>query len=331
MPEILSQQEIDNLLSGMAGNDPQPAAAEKESKQQSKEPLTFDFRLPHRLSKNQLRTFQAVHENFGETFASYLVSRLQTTTTVTVVSVAQLFYSEFFLSIASPSCLYIFRIVESDALAILEVSPQLALAVVEHLMGGVAEGEKNPRPITKIEQSIIKGIIQRALAEIQRAWQPVSSLTFRLERYESEADFAQIAPSSEIVMVVSLEVAIGAQKYLMNLCFPTFALDDVLAKLNVQHFSIATAKTNNGPNGAIHQHLGNTAVQATAVLGETSLTLRELLELERGDILRTNISTDDEVKIFVGGKPRLCGTPGLSKGKVAVKISRIMNEPATGE
>ena len=208
-----------------------------EEKKVEREAITFDFRLPHRLSKNQLRTFQAVHESFGEMFGSYLVGRLQTTVTVSVSSVDQLFYSEFVLSIASPSCLYIFRILESDALAVLEVSPQLVLAMVEHLMGGVAEGEKNARAITRIEQSIVKGIIQRALNEIQRAWKTVADLTFKLERYESEGDFVQIAPASEIVMVVSFEVVIGAQKYLMNLCFPTFALEDVLAKLNVQHFA----------------------------------------------------------------------------------------------
>ena len=331
MPEILSQQEITSLLSGIPGEGSNAGLA-PEDKKQDKEPVIFDFQLPHRLSKTQLRTFQAVHESFAETFSSYLVSRLQTAVSVSVLSVDQLFYSEFVLSIPGPTCLYIFRIIESDALAILEVSPQLALAIVEYLMGGVAEGEKNPRVITKIEQSIIKGIIHRALADVQRAWKTVAELTFKLERYESEGDFAQIAPASEIVMIGSFEVSIGSQKYTMNLCFPTFALDDVLEKLNVRHFSgNAMAKGKHEESGTLSQHLGSTPVQATAVLGETSLTLRELLELERGDILQTNISTDDEVKVLIGGRPRLWGRPGLSKGKVAVKVSRTASESATGE
>ena len=332
MPEILSQSEIDSLLSGItAGQVPaaEPAADEKKA---NREVVTFDFRLPHRLSKNQLRTFQAVHENFGEAFGSYLVSRLQTTVSVAVSSVDQLFYSEFVLSIGSPSCLYVFRILESDALAVLEVSPQLVVAMVEHLMGGVAEGEKNARPITKIEQSIVKGIIQRALNEIQRAWKTVSELTFKLERYESEGDFVQIAPASEIVMVVSFEVAIGNQKYLMNLCFPTFALDDVLAKLNVQHFSgLAAVKGDVDWSSYIKKHLGKTRVEAAALLGESKLTLRELLDLQTGDVLRTGIPIDGEVKILIGGKPRLWGRPGISKGKVAVKVTRSSQESPLGE
>jgi flagellar motor switch protein FliM len=326
VPEILSQQEIDSLLSGINVDQPIVPETPAEDKKAVKEIVTFDFRLPHRLSKNQLRTFQAVHESFAEAFSSYLVSRLQTTVTVNVSSVDQLFYSEFVLSISSPSSLYIFRIMESDALAVLEVSPQLVLAMVEQLMGGVAEDEKNPRLITKIEQSIVKGIIHKALLEIQRAWKTVAELTFKLERYESEGDFAQIAPASEIVMVVSFEVSIGTQKYLMNVCFPTFALDDVLAKLNVQHFSgIGSVKGDKeASTRSLFQRLGATRLTATAILGETTLTLRELLDLEPGDVLRTNLPIDGEIKVLVGGKPRIFGHPGVSKGKVAVKISRLV-------
>ena len=332
MPEILSQQEIDNLLSEISTGQTAPTAEQPEEKKSEKEVLTFDFRLPHRLSKNQLRTFQAVHESFGESMGSYLVSRLQTTVTVNVSSVDQLFYSEFVLSISSPSCLYVFRILESDALGVLEVSPQLVLAMVEHLMGGGAEGQKNTRPITKIEQSIVKGIVNRTLAEIQRAWRTVAELNFKLERYEIEGDFVQIAPASEIVLVVSFEVAIGDQKYLMNLCFPTFALDDVLAKLNTQHFGgPADAKKDGSWGTTIAKHLGSTGLQATGLLGETTITLRELLELRSGDLLRTSIPAEGEVQLVVGGRPRMWGRPGISNGRVAVKVTRTVPESVKGE
>jgi flagellar motor switch protein FliM len=332
VPEILSQQEIDNLLSGMSAGVTPSSPLPSEAEAPAKEAVNFDFRLPHRLSKNQLRTFQSIHDSFGEAFGSYLVSRMQTTATVTVLSVDQLFYSEFVLSIASPSCLYVFRITESDALAALEVSPQLVLAMVEHLMGGVADGAKDARLITKIEQSIVKGIIQRALTEIQRAWKAIADLTFKLERYENEGDFAQLAPASEIVMVVSFEVAIGRQKYLMNLCFPTFALEDVFAKLNVQHFSALAAANREGDRSeTIQKHLGDTRINATALLGEARMTLRELLELEPGDVLRTSIPVGGEVSVTLGGKTRLWGNPGISRGKVSVKITRTNMESSSGE
>jgi len=331
VPEILSKQEIDTLLTGMSAE--QRAAAESSTgpRTPEKEAITFDFRLPHRLSKNQLRTFQAVHEGFGETFSSYLVSRLQTSVSIAVASVDQLFYSEYVLSITSPSSFYVFRILESDALAVLEVSPPLLLAMVEHLMGGVAEGEKTARPITKIEQSIVRGIIQYALSDVQRAWKTVAELTFKFERYEMEGDFVQIAPSSEIVMVVSFDVTVGTQKYQMSLCFPTFALEKVLAKLNMQHFSGMTpAKGQGDKQSLVMRQIGETAVETVAVLGETAITVRELLHLEPGDILRSNIPLTGDVQVQIGGKTRALGRPGISKGKMAVKVSKVLREQSSG-
>jgi len=331
MPEILSQSEIDSLLSGVQGGPALPISRGGQGSRADKEAVPFDFRLPHRLSKNQLRVFQAVHENFGDAFGTYFVSRLQTNVTINVRSVEQLYYSDFVVSLPSPSCLFLCRIVESDALMIVEFSPQLVLAIVERLLGGQGEGEIHGRQITRIEQSIIKGIVQRALIDLQAAWKTIDELSFKLERYESEGDFAQIAPTSEIVLVVSFEVAIGDRKYEMSLCFPTFALDAVLAKLNVQNLStIIAAKKEGGWSEGILQTLSTTTVPATGVLGEASLTVRELLELEVGDILRTNIPINGEVKVIVGDKPRLKGRPGISNGKVAVKVTRTIHGSELG-
>ncbi len=331
MPEILSQQEIDSLLSGISFEQPVPAAAAPDAAPE-REVITFDFRLPHRLSKNQLRTLQAVHESFAEAFSSYLIARLQTTVAISVTSVDQLFYSEYVLSVPSPSSLFVFRVAESDALAILEVSPQLVLAMVARMLGGATDGEKKARLITRIEQNIVRGIVQRALGDLQKAWKTIADLNFKMERYESEGDFAQIAPTSEIVLVVSFEVGIGEQKYLMNLCFPTFALENVLAKLNVQHYSgFPSGHHESGWSKEIMKKVGQTNVTAVGVLGTTTMTLRELMALEPGAVLRTGIPATTEIQLVIGSKPRFLGRPGVSNGQLAVKITRCTSEQSKTE
>jgi flagellar motor switch protein FliM len=329
VPEILSQQEIDSLLSGIPLEPAVPAAAGEEERPAEREAVTFDFRLPHRLSKNQLRTLQAVHESFAEALSSYLISRLQTNVTINVSSVDQLFYSEYVLSVPSPSCLFIFRVVESDALAVLEFSPQLVLGIVARLLGGASEGDKKPRLITRIEQNIIRGITQRAIADLQKSWKTIADLNFKFERYESEGDFAQIAPTSEIVLVVSFEVSIAEQKYLMNLCFPTFALEEVLAKLNVQHFSgMPSGHGENSWTRELMKKIGQTSVETVGVLGTTTLSLSELVGLREGDVLRTSIPVHSEVQLLAGGRPRFMGRAGMSNGRLAIKITRSALEPA---
>jgi len=329
--EILSQQEIDSLLSGIPIDEPKSAPVPAPGAKTEREAVTFDFRLPHRLSKNQLRTLQAVHENFSESFASYLLARLQTTVSVVVTSVDQLFYSEYVLSIPSPSCLYIFRISDTDAFALLEFSPQLVMAMVSRLLGGSTDGDKRARQVTKIEQSLIKGIAQRALVDLQKSWKTIADLNFKIDRYESEGDFAQIAPTSEIVLVVSFEVSFGDQKFLMGLCFPTFALEEELAKLNVQHFNaLPGAKSQANWSGQILKNIGTTAIETIGVLGSTTITLRDLLELEAGDILKTNLPISGEVQITIGNRPRLWGRPGVSNGRTAIKVTRTELESNQG-
>lgn len=325
MSEILTQQEIDNLLSGISTGQGQAIPSALDTNKFDNV-FTFDFRLPHRLSKNQLRTLQAVHESFGETFASYLLGRLQTTVNVNVISVDQLFYSEFVLSIANPSSIYVFRIAESDALALIELSPQLVLAIIERMLGGSSGGEKKPRFITRIEQSIFKAIITRALSDLQKSWMNVAPLTFVMERYETEGEFAQIAPASEIVLVISMELTISDEKFLMNVCFPTFALEAVLAKLNVQQFSgLSTSEKDSDWMNNLRKKLEQTEVPLTAVLGSSSLTLEELTGLEVGDIIRTPITLKGEVEVIIGDKTRLWGVPGISNGKNSIKVTRVAN------
>ena len=199
----------------------------------------------------------------------------------------------------------------------------VVLAMVSRLLGGSSETENKPRLITKIEQNIVRGMVQRAITDLQKSWKSIASLSFVQERYESEGDFAQIAPTTEIVLVVSFEVTIADQKYLMNVCFPTFALDDVLAKLNVQNIDSLSAGADPGEWSLdLLQGLGGTTVPGVCLLGTASMTLRELLALEKGDVVKTRIPIDDEVQILVGGTPRMWGHPGISNGKMAVKLTR---------
>ena len=325
MAEILSQQEIDSLLADISSGSLPAAAPEPSSysQRQDKEVLTFDFRPPHRLSKNQLRTLQTIHETFAETLSSYLISRLQTTVSISLASIDQLFYSEFVLSIGSPSSLYIFRIVESDALGVLELNPQLVLSIVSRMLGGPVGEEKSARLLTQIEQTIIKGITQRALTDLQKAWKSVGAFTFQMERYETEGEFVQVAPSSEIILLVSFEVSIGDQKFMMNICFPTFALEDELAKLNTQSVNaISLTQARRGWSDTMAKKIAQTELTVTALLGTANLTVKELASLEVGDILRTGIPVDGSAGVDIGGSTRFYGTPGISNGKVAVKIDR---------
>ncbi len=333
MADILSQNEIDSLLSDMSSGrvDVEDVVTGKYSSTKT-DVFNYDFRRPNRISKNQIRTLQSIHDNFCEVFGYYLVSKLQTLVSFSVTSVDQLFYSEFILSVSNPSCIYIFDILGTDGNGILEISPELALTLVDLLLGGNADTIPKPRTITPIEQSVIRNIIEHALSDLRNSWKSIADLNFKYSHLEVEADFVQIAPASEIVIVISLDVKIGNNNnhFMMNLCFPTFALEDVLAKLNRQQLTTTTVKQNSARMAEnlniIQQQMANTYLSIKAELGKTSLTVGEIMELNVGDIIKLNKKINQEIEIIIAGKRKLAARPGSISGKKAVKITRPLKD-----
>jgi flagellar motor switch protein FliM len=329
MPDVLSQNEIDNLLSEMTSGsvNVDDVLSGRISKG---EVSSYDFRRPNRISKNQVRTLQTVHESFAEAFGYYLVSKLQTIVSITVTSVDQLFYSEFILSVSNPSCLYVFDLEGTDGSGILEISPQLALSIVERLLGGSAEVQVKPRTITPIEQAVIRGIVEHALSDLKNSWHSIANLNFNYQRLEMEADFLQIAPSSEIVVVVSFDVNIGVHSYMMNLCFPTFALEEVLARLNRQQVTTSVVRQNAArirENMEImRQQISTTFLPIVAELGKATITLKELLELQQGDVIKMKKRINQEIEIIIAKRRKFAARPGSLDGKKAVRITRHLAE-----
>lgn len=329
MSDVLSQNEIDSLLSEMT-----TGAVDVDDvltgKLQKGEVSNYDFRRPNRISKNQVRTLQTVHESFAEVFGYYLVSKLQTVVSISVTSVDQLFYSEFILSVSNPSCLYVFDIEGTDGSGIMEISPQLALVIVEKLLGGAGEVQPKARSITPIEQSVVRGVIEHALADLSTAWRSITELDFKYQRLEMEADFVQIAPSSEIVAVVSFDVNVGVHTFLMNLCFPTFALEEVLARLNRQHVTTSSLKLSDRRlrenMNIMKQQMSTTYLPIVAELGKASITLKELMELKEGDVIKLNKRINEEIELIIAGRRKLAARPGNIESKRAVRITRPLNE-----
>jgi flagellar motor switch protein FliM len=332
MADVLSQNEIDDLLTDMSSGRVDVEDVITGTKSIDKADVSnYDFRRPNRISKNQVRTLQTVHESFAEVFGYYLVSKLQTVVSIKVTSVDQLFYSEFILSVANPSALYVFEIEGTDGSGIMEISPQLALSLVEKLLGGDSDAQPKARTITPIEQAVVRGIIEHALSDLKNAWRSIADLNFTYQRLEMEADFVQVAPSSEIVVVVSFDITLGGnQTYLMNLCFPTFALEDVLAKLNRQQVTTSQVRVNESKMKEnmqmLHQHMSTTHLPIIAELGKTSLTVKEILNLKEGDIIKLKKRVNHEIEVLISGKRKLAAKPGSVEGKKAVRITRPLKE-----
>jgi len=330
MAEILSQKEIDALLNSVSSDEGFPEIQEEITEDigmEGKAANVYDFKHPNRVSKDQLRTLQTIHETFAKTFNAYLAVRLRTIVDINLISVDQLQYSEFILSISDPSCIYIFRVEELNGVAILEISPNLVLYIVDRLFGGKGSSNEEARPITTIEQTIMKKIIEKAMENLSTAWQQVAPLTFILEGFESNPDVVQIAPPGETVITISLEIKIQDTSSLMNICFPYLILEDIISKLNVQHFiSMSKKEMTDEETSVINERLRLTSLPVIAYLGWTEITVRDMLDIKIGDVIRLENKVDDLLEVNVGGNKKYLGRPGIKGKKKAVKLIRSVNE-----
>jgi flagellar motor switch protein FliM len=319
MAEVLSQQEIDALL-----NNVKSGKEEKDSSSREKEVVPFDFRLPNRISKNQLRTIRNIHENFAENFSSFLVSKLQQIVNISITSVDQIYYSEYVLSVSNPACLFTYDIRNTDIKGILELSPDLAFTLVDRLLGGNGEGTKSSPVITPIEQKVLNVVVEKIMQDLKKAWHIIGEFDFGIERFEPDIDFAQITSQSESVLLISFELMVGEKSYLMNLCFATFAFDTILSKLSSQKFSQIRPAKYQGTTAKeiITNNLIKSDVQLAVEFGKSKITLDELKQLQTGDIIRLDKKVDQENKILYGNKILFYGRTGVLNRHKAVKITR---------
>lgn len=322
MAEVLSQQEIDQLLNKMKTGGEQTSS----SVTPEKEAVPFDFRLPNRISKNQLRTIRNIHENFAESLSSFLLSKLQAIVNINVISVDQIYYSEYVLSVSNPACLFTFEIKNTDIKGILELSPELALALVDRLLGGNGTGIKQSKIITPIEQKVLFVVVEKIMQDLCKSWQIIGDYEFVIERFEPDIDFAQITSQSESVLLISFELFIGEQSFLMNLCFATFAFDTILSKMSNQKLSSIRPVKYNGTTAKtiITKHLQKTLLDVTVEFGSSTISIDELMNLEKGDVIKLNKRVGEDLKVKINNKLLFFGQPGVVNKHKAIKINKKM-------
>ncbi|MBU0690614.1 flagellar motor switch protein FliM [bacterium] len=321
MSKILTQDEIDALLRNVSATE--TVQVEEEA---PKRPIhLYDFKHPDRISKDQLRALRTIHDAFARSFGTYLSGSLRTLVDINLLSIDQAAYSEYMLSLSVPSCIYIVSSAKLKGSVILEISTEFGLMVVDRLLGGTEARINTVRELTVIEQSIMSRVVDSALSTLSEAWRNVYDLGVYVESFESNPQFVQIAPASETAAVISFDIIIRDTSYPMNICFPYFVLDPLIQNLSNSWANVGTKRLKKREFEELYNRVRLTELPFTAQLGSTKLNMKDYLTLKVGDVIRLDQRTDDPLKVWVDGKVKFWGTPGISKKKRAIRIARRIN------
>ena len=322
MNEVLSQDEIDQLLTAISSGDSDTDDFKLVS--DTRKIKIYDFKRPDKFSKEQLRTVSNMHETFARLTTTSLSAQLRSLVHVHVASVDQLTYEEFIRSIPTPTTLAVVNMDPLKGNAVLEIDPTITFCMIDRLFGGRGSttGNKN-RDLTDIEQSVMEGIIVRILANMREAWTQVIDLRPRLGQIETNPQFAQIVPPSEMVVLVTLEMKVGEEEGMMNFCIPYLTIEPIISKLSSQFwFSSVRRSSTTQYLGTLKEKLSSVEMDVVAEVGSIDLPIREVLALRAGDVVRlSNIRVGDPLTLSVGSKKKFYCQPGVVGKKMAVQVT----------
>lgn len=332
MNEVLSQDEIDQLLTAISSGESDTDEFKPVS--DTRKIKIYDFKRPDKFSKEQLRTVSNMHETFARLTTTSLSAQLRSLVHVHVASVDQLTYEEFIRSIPTPTTLAVVNMDPLKGNAILEIDPAITFCMIDRLFGGrgVTATNKN-RDLTDIEQSVMEGIIVRILANMREAWTQVIDLRPRLGQIETNPQFAQIVPPSEMVVLITLEAKVGEEEGMMNFCIPYLTIEPIVSKLSSQFwFSSVRRSSTTQYLGTLKEKLASVDMEVVAEVGSINLSVRDVLSLRTGDIVRlSNTRVGDALALSVGNKKKFYCQPGVVGKKMAVQVTGKIEDVTADE
>ena len=329
MNEVLSQDEIDQLLTAISSGDSE--ADDFKQVSDTRKIKIYDFKRPDKFSKEQLRTVSNMHETFARLTTTSLSAQLRSLVHVHVASVDQLTYEEFIRSIPTPTTLAVVNMDPLKGNAVLEIDPAITFCMIDRLFGGrgITATNKN-RDLTDIEQSVMEGIIVRILANMREAWTQVIDLRPRLGQIETNPQFAQIVPPSEMVVLITLETKVGDEEGMMNFCIPYLTIEPIISKLSSQFwFSSVRRSSTTQYLGTLKEKLASVDMEVVAEVGSINLPVRDVLALKVGDVVRlSNTKVGEPFSLSVGNKKKFYCQPGIVGKKMAVQVTGKIEDVA---
>lgn len=312
--ETLSQNDIDRLLGGGARVAPQADS--------SLDVQVYDWRRPHRVSKERLRTLEAMYERLVKGLEAWLVSRVRGQIEVRLQSVEQFSFGEFTLSLPMPCSSFIFDIMGTGQRGVIDIGPEFSTYIIDRMFGGEGNGTALTRTLTPIERMAVRSVADRLAAMLQEIWTDHVPMDIAISGFESSPEILQVVNRDDPVLVANVEFSTGNVSSLVLICLPFSVLDKFFTSSGQQRSALLN--TSDAEREATRQRseaaLRATKVPLTARLPDFQLAMRDIANLEVGSVIPTGIPKDARVILRAGTQERFIGHPGRVAGNLAIRI-----------
>lgn len=324
MPEVLTQSQIDDLLSELAGQSASSSVFTEEKKVRP-----YNFRNPKKLSKDQQKVLRSMGEVFARHLASYLAGLTRTYCEVLMVSLEEHPYMEY--NNALPD-MQITGVLETNLIKgaiLLDVSNTLTFALIERMFGGaIVDREPPEREFSDIEVTLMERIIRRITALFQEAWTFWPDAVLNVRQIETNTRFIKSIGMDDMVTTMVLSVSLSEVKGTITCCLPCMEFLPLLEAVVAEQSGSSLkgedddSEDANQSRGALLNRLQDATAEVCGILGTATMSMREVLDLQPGDVIRLDQAMGTPVVITVNGKKWFYGAPGTRKNKMALRINR---------
>lgn len=324
-PDVLSQSEIDSLLSALTSGSVDLDSMTRDSGEYKIK--VYDFKRPDKFSKDQLRAIQMIHESFARQLTTVMSTLVRSMISAEVASVDQLAYEEFVNSLVQPTVIGTLEMYPFNGNALIEINPNLVFAIIDRLLGGKGDFSGKTRELTDIEKTVTERVLMRMLELLEESWSTVVDVRFRFESMESNPFFVQICPPRDMVLLVIMKLKVGDVEGMISLCIPYFLMEPIIDKLSSQQWFVSTSrKSDDSVRENLVRSLERVKIPMAIELGHTVLSLADVYNLEAGDVIRLDEAMNDEMDVRVGNCVRFKARPGTVDGRLAAEVSRVLSE-----
>jgi len=318
MADVLNQDEVDALLSAIEEVDFRGAGERRAPG----EVRYYDFMRPERLSTDQVRALEHVHEVAARRIGVALTRLAGDRVKCKLSVVDQVTYAEFLMSLPSPTCMHVLSCGSSGARAALELNPGVAFGLLEKRLGGEMKGGSPKRALTRLELDLLHPVAERVAAELTDAWKRVARMDFGIENAHTDPQLAQVAAPSEVVILAVFEVGLGQASGLMHLCIPYAVVEPHSSGLSsARSWFLRPAESDVKQSmNRLFRWLLRAEVTLAARIAETDMTVKEVISLRAGDVIRTVASPSSPLELTVEGVSKFLATVLEESRRKAVKI-----------
>ena len=322
MAEVLSQSEIDALLSALSTGNVEVEQL-KEDKHKVKK---YDFKSPQKFSKDHIRTLEMVHDSFARITSNYLSGQLRKHVKIEIQSVEQITYEEFVHSIPNPTILTIFTMSPLQGNLILEMNPEFSFQILDILLGGNGEKLDKAKEFSEIEKNILANITSEMIKSMVLAWDGILDVSPIFEGIETNPGVNQTLAPNEPVALLSFLVELGRSTTYMNLCIPYLSIEKVLDKLVVQYWFKSEDSFVDETREKITKGLQPVEVNLHVELGKVEIIVDDFLKLVEGDVLVLNSHYNDPVKVFIEDTECFIAKPGIIGKNMGIELLDILDK-----